>query len=344
MSAAADRYAIDMEALRRNHDVQVLINSLMELSFREDSLDNLLSQSLDLILSLPWLSFESRGSVFVVEDEPGVLVMKGVKGLAESRLNECARIPFGRCLCGKAAQEKELQFCDTTGKDYEIAYEGMLPHGHYCVPIKSDRELLGVLNIYLREGYRRDSSDEEFLTTIANTLAGVIKRKRLEEELRQLATIDRLTGAYNRRKFDDIIAHEMERAARYQHLLSVIMFDIDNFKAVNDTYGHIAGDSVLSALADVVRKRKRAVDHFIRWGGEEFMIIAPGTGAEGAVVLAERVRKTIEDHVFDIVGKITVSLGVTQFRHGDTAHSLIKRTDDALYKAKRSGRNQFSVL
>jgi diguanylate cyclase (GGDEF)-like protein len=165
----------------------------------------------------------------------------------------------------------------------------------------------------------------------------------LEEELKISATTDKLTQAYNRTKYDEIIAGEFERADRYQQLLSIVLLDIDNFKEVNDRYGHLVGDTVLRTLADIVRKNKRGVDHFIRWGGEEFMIVASGTGLEGAKVLAERLRKAIESYKIDTVGKITVSLGVTQFRQGDTEESLIKRADDALYEAKRAGKNQVVI-
>jgi diguanylate cyclase (GGDEF)-like protein len=185
---------------------------------------------------------------------------------------------------------------------------------------------------------------EEIIDKSTRELSNEIKeRKLIEEELKKSATTDKLTQAYNRVKYDEIIENEIERSERYEQLLSVILFDIDNFKGVNDNHGHNVGDSVLVALTDVVKKNKRSVDCLIRWGGEEFLIVAPGIDLEGAKVLTERVRQAIEKFKFDGVGDITVSLGVTQFEKGDTEDTLIKRADDALYKAKMAGKNQFMV-
>ncbi len=178
---------------------------------------------------------------------------------------------------------------------------------------------------------------------IVTTCEDITERKQLEKELEKLATTDILTQAYNRVKFEEIIGSEVERAKRYDHSLSVIMFDIDHFKDVNDTYGHVAGDYVLKKVADITRENMRKTDYLIRWGGEEFMIISPETDLEKAGALAERIREVIESFSFDKAGKITVSFGVTQFNHDDTEDTFLKRADDTLYKAKTNGRNRVEV-
>ncbi len=119
----------------------------------------------------------------------------------------------------------------------------------------------------------------------------------------------------------------------------MIMFDIDRFKDVNDTFGHTIGDHVLKTVADIVRNSMRQLDHFVRWGGDEFMIIATEADLNKAVALAERIRKIIESRHFEKVGKVTVSFGVTQFRKDDTEDSFIKRADDAMYMTKSDCRN-----
>jgi len=126
--------------------------------------------------------------------------------------------------------------------------------------------------------------------------------------------------------------------------LSLIMFDIDHFKKVNDTYGHAVGDYVLQTLTQIVKMDLRETDYLVRWGGEEFIIIAPDTDVRRAEILAERVRKSAEEYSFDQVGTVTVSFGVTQFTGDDTEDTFIKRTDDALYSAKRMGRNRVEVI
>ncbi|MFQ6083495.1 MAG: diguanylate cyclase domain-containing protein [Candidatus Aminicenantia bacterium] len=171
--------------IQRNYDTQTVINSFLHLSLENIPLEELLKLALDIILSIPWFAFEARGSVFLVEDDPKVLVMKAQSGLAELHQKTCALIPFGKCLCGRAALMREIQFADRLDDRHKTQYEGITPHGHYCVPILFAGRTLGVINMYLREGHHRDQKEEEFLTAIANTLAGIIVRKRAEEALRE---------------------------------------------------------------------------------------------------------------------------------------------------------------
>lgn len=173
------------EEIRRNYDTQTVINSLLRHSLSDMPLEELLQRALDLILSISWLAFESQGSIFLVEDDSEMLVMKAQSGLAEKIKQACFRLPFGRCHCGRAAMTRKMQFTDHVDDRHEIRYKGIIPHGHYCVPILYGDTALGVINMYLREGHRRDQKEEEFLNAVANTLAGIIKRKRLEDELIQ---------------------------------------------------------------------------------------------------------------------------------------------------------------
>lgn len=161
-----------------------------------------------------------------------------------------------------------------------------------------------------------------------------------DREMERLATTDKLTGAYNRTKFDEIMDREIERFRRYNEPLSMIMFDIDNFKEINDTYGHSIGDYVLQTIADITKETIRKIDYLVRWGGEEFMIISSETNLEEAHALAERLRRTIECYRFNNVGKVTVSFGVTEFKEEDTKDTFIKRADDVMYKAKIKGKNR----
>jgi diguanylate cyclase (GGDEF)-like protein len=170
------------------------------------------------------------------------------------------------------------------------------------------------------------------------------ERRLIEEKLQGLATTDSLTGAYNRIKFTELIAREIERFKRYGIPLSLMMFDLDHFKNVNDAFGHAVGDQILKKVTDIVAENKRILDYLVRWGGEEFMMIATETSLEPTVTLAERIRKVLEDHRFATVDGVTVSLGVTQFKEGDTVDTVITRVDDALYKAKKNGRNRVEVI
>jgi diguanylate cyclase (GGDEF)-like protein len=166
------------------------------------------------------------------------------------------------------------------------------------------------------------------------------ERELLLKRLDEVATHDQLTGAWNRRQFDELLVRELARARRYNQPLSLIMFDIDHFKNVNDTYGHLAGDDVLAALSVYVSANIRDTDTFARWGGEEFILIVPGVDVGGAARQAEKLRALIEHGDFGAVGWITCSFGVTQFRADDTPDDLTRRVDTAMYAAKRGGRNR----
>lgn len=190
------------------------------------------------------------------------------------------------------------------------------------------------------------------LTTVAIALvAGVglvisalLRRNRaLQKEIdrnARIARTDELTGLNNRRCFHDTFEREHRLARRMEQPLGVVLFDIDNFKSINDSYGHGVGDETLRALAQVVQAELRISDHVFRWGGEEFLVLAGNGDFDGTCALAERLRLAIEDHYFDRIGPVTCSFGVAALEEGDDETTLVRRADDALYFAKRSGRNR----
>jgi diguanylate cyclase (GGDEF)-like protein/hemerythrin-like metal-binding protein len=160
------------------------------------------------------------------------------------------------------------------------------------------------------------------------------------EELEQAAATDRLTGAWNRRRFEEAVLPEIARAHRRRDPLCLLMFDLDHFKQVNDTFGHGTGDVVLASTAQTVRQHLRLSDSLIRWGGEEFLVMAPATGLEGAMGLAEKLRTAVAAIEFLNVGLVTISLGVSEYALGEGFEEWIERTDQALYSAKTQGRNR----
>lgn len=162
------------------------------------------------------------------------------------------------------------------------------------------------------------------------------------QETRRIATTDKLTGIYNRHKFEELFILESERARRFSLPLSLIMIDIDHFKSINDTYGHDVGDVVLIYLANIVRDNIRKIDVFARWGGEEFLVLCPGTDLERVRLLAEKIRIAVDQAVFLDVGHVTISLGISSCRGDDSFAALFKRADEGLYRAKAGGRNQTS--
>jgi diguanylate cyclase (GGDEF)-like protein len=166
------------------------------------------------------------------------------------------------------------------------------------------------------------------------------------ERIEQLAIRDELTGGYNRRYMMDVLARERSRAERLREPFSICLLDIDHFKSVNDTLGHGAGDAVLHELPSVARQGLRGVDVFGRFGGEEFLLVLPGTDLEGARLVAERVRAAVEAAQFPGLPsgrRVTVTLGVAERAAGEDVKTLLKRADRALYAGKGAGRNRVEV-
>jgi diguanylate cyclase (GGDEF)-like protein/PAS domain S-box-containing protein len=168
----------------------------------------------------------------------------------------------------------------------------------------------------------------------------VTEKKRLERELQKLSVTDPLTNVYNRRYFIRKMEEEIERVQRNQTgAFCVAMLDVDHFKAVNDCFGHNVGDMVLKQLTETIKKRIRKIDCLARWGGEEFMLLLPGTHVRQAVFLVEDLRKRISNMQLSVDGSVTASFGVIEYEEGDTVDSMIQKTDQLLYEAKKQGRN-----
>ncbi|MCP4215202.1 MAG: diguanylate cyclase [bacterium] len=193
---------------------------------------------------------------------------------------------------------------------------------------------------YMYMSYYPLFAKDDIVSGVVINSIDVTKMKEMEEELKLLSQTDQLTQIFNRVKFHDSLTREVTRNRRYEADLSLIMFDIDHFKRVNDTYGHDVGDEVLITISEAVKSCIRETDIFARWGGEEFMLLLPHTSIKNAAKLAERIRKAIEETNFKTVGKVTSSFGVTQFVNSDNEEIFTKRVDMALYKAKSKGRNR----
>jgi two-component system cell cycle response regulator len=190
----------------------------------------------------------------------------------------------------------------------------------------------------------------EFSTSFNTMIESLREKRGLEDALQRTnellerqATTDTLTGIANRLKFNKAMAVEVSKARRHLVPLSLIIFDIDNFKLINDTFGHRAGDLALQELATLVAPTMRPEDVFARWGGEEFAVLLPYTDGAGAVTLAERLRHRIQMHPFSVVNALTCSFGVAQFRAEENEDAFVRRADEALYEAKKEGRNRVEV-
>ena len=159
-------------------------------------------------------------------------------------------------------------------------------------------------------------------------------------QLEALSKTDQLTGVFNRRHLDAVLISELERHRREGSLFSIILIDVDRFKAINDNHGHQIGDRVLVEMAERILEITRDADTVGRWGGEEFLIICPDVTPQVAVQFAERLRRTVSERAFSVTGDMTASLGVASVQPGDTIHGMISRADQALYRGKNNGRDR----
>lgn len=216
-----------------------------------------------------------------------------------------------------------------------------------CVPFLAKGNPLGVVLIEHSFKDAFNSENVRLLEIICQQVSIAIENARLYQQMHDLATMDGLTGAYNRLYFQDKILEEFNRAKEEEYELSLIIFDIDHFKKFNDTYGHLFGDKVLKSISAYIQRTLRKEDIFARFGGEEFVILMPHTSLQQAVEKAEEIRKgiaslTITDRVVE--ASVNISLGVSSIPHtANNPNELVRTADDALYEAKESGRNNVKV-
>ena len=182
-------------------------------------------------------------------------------------------------------------------------------------------------------------ADDGQVVEILGVTRDISERKQFEAELRRLAVYDPVTGVWNRRHGQELMAADLEQARGSSQRLTVLMLDIDHFKSVNDTHGHQAGDRVLGDICRRVLDTVNGTDIVARWGGEEFVVMLRNCGLDDASNVAEKIRSRIADSPFGMIGSVTASIGVSELRPDDDLASWLARADDALYEAKRSGRN-----
>ncbi|HEX9018983.1 MAG TPA: diguanylate cyclase, partial [Anaerolineaceae bacterium] len=234
-------------------------------------------------------------------------------------------------------------------RDFHVIHLGGHPARSYVgVPLILLDQVVGVISMQSLQPYAYSGEQISLLETIATQAAIAVQNARLYDQMKQMAITDSVTLLFTRRHFTTLGRSEVERALRYKRALSVMMVDIDHFKQVNDTYGHNSGDIVLQDVARVTRQALRATDLIGRWGGEEFVIVLPEADSDGAMLIAERIRRMVADTQIllpDAKIQVTISIGVATLK--DTCCSLdalVDVADRAMYLAKQGGRNQVRGL
>jgi diguanylate cyclase (GGDEF)-like protein len=214
-----------------------------------------------------------------------------------------------------------------------------------AVPLPGETESVGMLAVFSRSpGYVFDEATISDLEALAARAAPAIENARRFQEARELADIDALTGLHNRRYFHETLAREVSRARRYRRPLSLVVLDLDDFKAVNDEIGHLAGDDVLAEIGERMRGVVRTADVACRIGGEEFAVLLPESGLADAELLYERLAHAVAASPVANAGDLTLSGGITHLHADDSPTTFFERADDALYAAKAAGKARAHVL
>jgi diguanylate cyclase (GGDEF)-like protein len=214
-------------------------------------------------------------------------------------------------------------------------------HAGLAVPMPGDENAIGYLTIFTRRaGHSFGEGDVRELETLALRAGPAIENARRFREARKLADLDALTGLHNRRFFHETLAREVARAHRYSRQLGLIVFDLDDFKVINDRIGHLAGDSVLAEAAERIRGVVRSADIACRVGGDEFAVVLPESSLQDADQLYRRIQNAVSARPVGEAGKLFLSAGVAELQPEDDAVTLFERADDALYRAKNAGKGR----
>ena len=282
----------------------------------------------------------SHVSLFLREDHD--LVLRAHYGTLTPRVPEGGRFPASTepwasiLASSNTATETDLCVAPAGTKFFAESASRM------CIPLVSFGQTLGILALDSAQPDAFRDGDLQSLESVADICATAIQNAHYVERVKQLAYLDGLTGIFNRRFFELRIMEEIERARRYGTGMAVIMADIDQFKRLNDEFGHVLGDEVLRQVSSLFHQQLRKIDVVCRYGGEEFGILLTQTNAKHAMKIAEKLRKMVEGWLFPGVPRtVTISAGAAAFpEQGTTRDELVRAADSALYAAKQAGRNK----
>ncbi len=315
-------------------------------------LDELLRQILDAAQSA--IPAAEKGMLHLISPTTGQLQVRATLGFSDQRIS-IIHSTKGPGFPARVARERQpLLVNDTQAESVpEGALEGIVPQmgkvrSIILAPLYYGEQVLGTLLLTSEQPNAFSESNLRLLASFAATTTAALQNAILHSEIKQMAVTDPLTGQYNRRAFFDLGQREMERFIRFNHPLSAVMIDLDNFKQVNDTYGHSVGDHMLRAMAERCQANIRETDIFGRYGGDEFALLLPDTDQQTAVHIANRIRESLTSAPWMTERgpvHVSASLGVVHAtREHHLLEDLLADADKALYEAKEKGRNRVEVL
>lgn len=324
------------------HALDQVYRSLAPVLDREELYETILEKSFELVGA-------EKGSLMILDNKTNMLSVKAAKGIDRDIIDNL-KVKVGEGISGAIAAKG----LPVIVKNVEAEVPSWRNRPTYrtksfvSIPLKLDTRVIGVINLSDKiTGEVFSEDDLQLLLSFANYASIAIERGAyysMSEELKTLSMTDPLTGLFNRRYFRERLFEEVERVKRHCQSFSTFIIDIDNFKGFNDRYGHLAGDEILKGVAHIIRDAVRSMDVVARYGGEEFAALLPHTNKKDAAIIAERIRKEVEEYAPKgglLEEWPTISLGVAEFPTDATnIDELIHRADSAMYHAKRTGKNR----
>jgi diguanylate cyclase (GGDEF)-like protein len=283
--------------------------------------------------------------VAVLQKEEDELVLRAHHGTLTPRFPEGSRVPAGNGFCGKALSQGRTLIENALKQDAGPDGFFQETRARISIPLVAFGQTLGILMLCSEKPDAFHAYEIQPLESVADICATAIQNAHYVDRVKQLAYLDGLTGIFNRRYFELRVAEEIERARRFGAGMAVIMVDIDQFKHLNDEFGHILGDEVLRQVSSIFHQQLRKIDVVCRYGGEEFAILLSQTNPQHALNVAEKLRGLIERWQFPGVPRpVTISAGAATYpEHGTTRDELLKAADAGLYAAKQAGRNRVTL-
>ena len=342
-----ERKKAEEEVRRYTKQLEALFNIGATVS-RTLNLEELLDNVLDTLLMVMGVEV---GGIFLLDEQTSKLLLRAHRGMSPEFIRKVEVVSIGDGFIGQVAKSGKPILAEDVSADSKLSRMRKMGDGiqsFAAVPIMAKEKILAVMGVGSRKYRKFPDWEILMLDTIANQIGMAIENAQLYEHALELAFTDSLTGLYNRRYLMDQIEREFIRAQRSKAPLSLVMVDLDGLKAINDRFGHHVGDRFLKEVAKIVKVNTRASDVAARWGGDEFMLLAPGIDSRSAIKIAERIRAQVERYKMKLEGKevgITISSGIVTYPdHASVVAELLKKADEAMYNAKKGGKNRSSVF
>ena len=340
------------EALRRYANRLEALHQIDQAILESRSPEQLATAAIDNLKNL--IHLDHAGVIWMRDEEkkPEMLAIYNHPSITNSNLRSNIKAVYQELSLNNETIDvisKTLNTSDNLSYLEELLKKAGIKH-LITVPLEVNNKLVGLLNLGTKQYDQATRENMEIVQEVGHMLAIALQQSNLNHKIQQLAITDDLTGIYNRRQLLKLGQREFKRARRYHKPLSLIMFDPDSFKTINDSYGHLVGDEVLIEITRRCTEQIRETDIFGRYGGDEFIVILPETNIEDAQLAAQRLLKAIHDELIHTEKgriKLSISLGVTEFTNNEEDQELkdlVNRADVALYAAKRAGRNRITVL